>query len=100
VNLDPANLLLYGKANPLDALDILGTLVRGVHAKDGEYPTDGRNLGKEQPLGQGRVNFPALVGKLKVMGYTGALTIEREISGPRQTEDIKSAIRLLEPLCA
>jgi L-ribulose-5-phosphate 3-epimerase len=100
VNLDPANLLLYGKANPLDALDVIGTLVRGVHAKDGEYPTDGRSLGKEQPLGQGRVGFPALVAKLKALGYAGALTIEREISGPRQIEDIKLAIRLLEPLCA
>ncbi len=100
VNLDPANLLLYGKANPLDALDIIGTYVRGVHAKDGEYPTDGRSLGKEQPLGQGRVNFPALVAKLKALGYDGALTIEREISGPRQAEDIRLAIRVLEPLIA
>ena len=37
VNLDPANLLMYGKANPTDALDILGRHVKGVHAKDGEY---------------------------------------------------------------
>jgi sugar phosphate isomerase/epimerase len=100
INLDPANLLLYGKANPLDALDVFGACVRGVHAKDGEYPTDGRSLGKEQPLGQGRVNFPALIGKLKALGYSGALTIEREISGPKQIEDIKLAIRLLEPLVA
>ena len=100
VNLDPANLLLYGKANPLDALDVIGSYVRGVHAKDGDYPTDGRSLGKEQPLGQGRVNFPALIGKLKSLHYQGALTIEREISGPKQIEDIKLAIRLLEPLCA
>jgi sugar phosphate isomerase/epimerase len=100
VNLDPANLLLYGKANPLDALDVLGPYVRGVHAKDGEYPTDGRRLGQERPLGQGRVGFPALVGRLQALGYTGALTIEREISGPRQAEDIRLAIRLLEPLCA
>jgi sugar phosphate isomerase/epimerase len=99
VNLDPANLLMYGKANPIDALDIIGRYVRGVHAKDGEYPTDGRSLGREQPLGQGRVNVPALVAKLKALGYRGALTIEREISGPRQIEDIKLAIRLLEPLC-
>ncbi|MBI3973002.1 MAG: sugar phosphate isomerase/epimerase [Chloroflexi bacterium] len=99
INLDPANLLLYGKANPLDALDVFGQYVRGVHAKDGEYPTDGRSLGRERPLGQGRVNFPALIGKLKALGYGGALTIEREISGPQQIEDIRLAIRLLEPLC-
>jgi sugar phosphate isomerase/epimerase len=99
VNIDPANLLMYGKANPIDALDILGAYVRGVHAKDGEYPTDPGKLGVEKPLGEGRVNFPALIAKLKSFGYSGALTIEREISGPQQIEDIKKAIRFLEPLC-
>lgn len=98
INLDPANLLLYGKANPVDALDTIGTYVRGVHAKDGEYPTNGRFLGEEKPLGEGRVNFPVLVPRLKACGFTGALTIEREISGPRQVEDIKRAIELLTPL--
>ena len=57
INLDPANLLMYGKANPVDALDVFGTYVRGVHAKDGEYPTNGRELGVEKPLGEGRVHF-------------------------------------------
>lgn len=98
INLDPANLLMYGNGNPLDALDVFGRYVRGVHAKDGEYPSDGYNLGPELPLGEGRVNFPALVGKLKALGYTGALTIEREISGAQQIADIKHAIDLLTPL--
>jgi sugar phosphate isomerase/epimerase len=98
INLDPANLLMYGKANPVDALDAIGAYVRGVHAKDGEYPTNGRHLGVEKPLGEGRVNFPVLVPKLKSLGYSGALTIEREISGPRQIADIKRAIALLEEL--
>ena len=99
VNLDPANLLMYGKANPVDALDILGPLVRGVHAKDGEYPTEPSSLGVEKPMGEGRVNFPVLVPKLKSFGYEGALTIEREISGDQQITDIKRAIAILEPLC-
>lgn len=98
VNLDPANLLMYGKANPVDALDILGPYVRGVHAKDGEYPTNPRELGHEMPLGEGRVNFPVLIPKLKSFGFTGALTIEREISGPQQIADIKRAMELLTPL--
>ena len=98
VNFDPANLLMYGKANPIDALDILGTYVRGVHAKDGEYPTNGRELGKERPLGEGRVNFPKLISKLKSLGYEGAITIEREISGPQQMVDILRAKRILERL--
>jgi L-ribulose-5-phosphate 3-epimerase len=99
VNLDPANLLMYGKANPIDALDILGPYVRGVHAKDGEYPTVPGELGVEKPLGEGRVDFPKFVAKLKSFGYNGALTIEREISGPQQVADIKRAIEVLKPLC-
>jgi L-ribulose-5-phosphate 3-epimerase len=98
INLDPANLLMYGNANPVDALDLLGPYIRDVHAKDGDYPTEGRSLGPERVLGEGRVNFPALIPKLKSFGYAGSLTIEREISGPRQTEDIKHAIALLQPL--
>jgi sugar phosphate isomerase/epimerase len=98
VNLDPANLLMYGKANPVDALDVIGRLVRGVHAKDGEYPTNGRELGRERPLGEGRVNFPVLIPKLKALGYTGAITIEREVGGPAQIEGIARAVRVLEPL--
>ncbi|MDO8683758.1 MAG: sugar phosphate isomerase/epimerase family protein [Armatimonadota bacterium] len=99
VNLDPANLLMYGKANPIDALDLLGPYIKGVHAKDGEYPTEPGSLGVEKPLGQGRVNFPLLIPKLKSFGYSGALTIEREISGERQITDIKKAMEILEPLC-
>ncbi len=98
INLDPANLLMYGKANPVDALDVFGKYVRGTHCKDGEYPTNGRELGKEKPLGEGRVNFPVLIPKLKSLGYRGHLTIEREITGPQQIEDIKRAMAVLEPL--
>ncbi|MCU0521659.1 MAG: sugar phosphate isomerase/epimerase [Anaerolineae bacterium] len=98
VNLDPANLLMYGKANPVDALDLLGHYIRGVHAKDGEYPTAGRVLGVEKPLGEGRVNFPVLIAKLKALGYSGALTIEREITGPQQIKDIQHAIAFLSKL--
>ncbi|MGC9399975.1 MAG: sugar phosphate isomerase/epimerase family protein [Anaerolineae bacterium] len=98
INLDPANLLMYGKANPVDALDVFGRYVAGVHAKDGDYPTNGRELGPEKRLGEGRVDFPALVARLKALGYAGALTIEREITGPQQIADIQHAIDLLTPL--
>ena len=98
INLDSANLILYGKANPVDALDVFGEFVRGVHAKDGLYPTDGQNLGKEMPIGQGRVDFPALIGRLKELGYDGALTIEREITGEQQLKDILAAKTYLENL--
>jgi L-ribulose-5-phosphate 3-epimerase len=100
VNLDTANLILYGKGNPLDALDMLGKLVRGVHAKDGLFPTDPKKLGEEVPIGQGKADFPELIPRLKQLGYTGALTIEREISGPKQLEDIKKEKAYLEKLIA
>jgi sugar phosphate isomerase/epimerase len=100
VNLDCANLILYGKGNPLDALDVLGHLVRGTHAKDGLFPTDPRKLGEEVPIGKGKANFPKLIPRLHELGYTGPLTIEREISGPQQLEDIKMEKLYLEKLVA
>ncbi len=98
VNFDAANLILYGKANPVEALDVLGPLVMGVHAKDGLYPADPNQLGRETPIGQGKVNFPRFIGRLKEIGYTGPITIEREISGPKQLEDIRAAKAYLEKL--
>ena len=98
VNFDAANLILYDKANPVDALDILGPLVLGVHAKDGLYPTNPDNLGEEVPIGKGKVNFPLFIPRLKAVGFKGPITIEREISGPKQTEDILASKRFLEKL--
>ena len=98
VNLDPANLIMYGKANPVDALDVFGKYVRDVHAKDGCYPKDGKSLGPETAIGDGQVNFPKLVEKLRSVGYDGPLTIEREISGEQQIKDIIAAKAFLETL--
>lgn len=100
INLDVANLILYGKANPLDALDVIGTLVRGLHAKDGLYPTDPHKLGEEVPIGQGKVDFPKLIRRLKELRYRGPITIEREIGGAQQLQDIRKAKAYLESLIA
>jgi sugar phosphate isomerase/epimerase len=80
----------------VDALGVIGKYVRDVHAKDGCYPTDGRMLERETPLGEGMVNFPALIKGLQTLGYDGAITIEREISGEQQIADIIKAKALLE----
>ena len=96
VNFDCANLILYGKANPVDALEIIGRHVQSVHAKDGRYPTNPRDLGEEVPIGQGHVDFPRVLASLKNLGYRGAITIEREISGPKQMEDLKHEKAYLE----
>lgn len=89
VNLDTANLILYDKANPLDALDILGPYVKNTHAKDGLYPTNPHDLGKEVAIPHGKVDFPKIIARLKKLNYQGPITIEREISGPQQIEDVK-----------
>lgn len=96
INLDPANLLLYGKGNPMDAVDVFGQYVVGMHVKDGDYPTDGNNLGCEYKVGCGRVNFEYIIKKLHSFGYNGPLTIEREISGDEQKKDIIDTITLLQ----
>lgn len=88
VNLDTANLILYGKANPVDALDVFGKYVRNLHAKDGTYPTNGKELGNETRIGDGKVDFDALFRKLHELGYDSYVTIEREITGDQQTADI------------
>ena len=96
INFDTANLILYGKANTLDALDVFGQYVMETHIKDGLYPTDGMSLGKEMPAGQGKANLPAVIKKLGELGYTGTFTIEREISGEQQQKDIAMARDLLK----
>jgi sugar phosphate isomerase/epimerase len=96
VGLDTANLILYGKANPVDAVDILGPHIRAVHAKDGKWPTDPSKLGEEVLIGKGIVDFKKVFTKLHAAGYTGAITIERETSGPQQIEDVRNEKIYLE----
>ncbi len=96
VGLDTANLILYGKANPVDAVDILGPHVRSIHAKDGKWPTDPSQLGEEVLIGKGLVDFRAVFTKLHRIGYQGAVTIERETSGPQQIEDVRQEKQYLE----
>jgi sugar phosphate isomerase/epimerase len=96
VGLDTANLILYGKANPVDAVDILGPHVRSVHAKDGRWPTDPSKLGEEVLIGKGLVDFKQVFAKLHRLGYAGAITIERETSGPQQIEDVRQEKLYLE----
>jgi len=81
VNLDTGNLVRYGKANPVDALDVIGKYVRNIHAKDGFYPTNGRELGKEACVGEGKVDFYALFKQLRELGYDSYVTIENELFG-------------------
>lgn len=100
INLDPANLLLYGKDRPMNVVDDLAKFVFNTHCKDGFPPEPGRGLGEEAPLGEGEVRIRELIPALYRHGYRGPLTIEREISGPQQTADILRAKALLEEIRA
>ena len=92
INCDLANLLMYGKANSLDAVKQFGSLIKEFHAKDGRYPDPNNpyELGAEVPIPTGEVNFPAVIAELKKQGFQGALTIECELNGARHDYVIKT----------
>ena len=74
--------------------------MRGVHAKDGLYPVNGRELGQEVRIGAGKVDFARLIARLREVGFDGSLTIEREIEGEEQIRDIMDAKTYLNRLIA
>lgn len=101
INFDPANMILYGTGDPIEALGVLALHVVSVHCKDGDWPPKEMPgaLGKEKPLGQGSVGMERFVAKLKEIGYKGPLTIEREAEDPQERlRDIRMAVGLLEQI--
>lgn len=101
INFDPANMILYGSGEPIEALKLVGKHVRSVHCKDARWAArPGREWGTETPLGEGEVGIENYLRTLKEIGYRGPLTIEREISGPEQLRDLGAAVKLLERLRA
>lgn len=103
INFDPANMILYGTGDPVEALEVLGRHIISVHCKDGDWPPreQPEALGQERPLGEGSVDIPAFISKLKEIGYKGVLTIEREnVAEPQRSSDIRKAATLLRRLVA
>ncbi len=100
VNFDPANMILYGSGDPMEALRTLGGHVLTVHCKDGTWPEAAGAWGRETPLGDGDVGMRRYVRTLREIGYTGPLVIEREIVGEEQRADIRRAIDLLNSIRA
>lgn len=101
VNFDPANMILYGTGQPIDALKLVGQYVRSVHCKDANWSDQpGVTWGQEMPLGKGQVNIADYLSTLKEIGYLGPLTIEREIpqEPERQKAEISHASGLLAKL--
>ncbi len=103
INFDPANMILYGSGQPIEALRKVGKFVRSVHCKDAKWAANpGKEWGAEVPLGQGDVGFETFLNTLREMGYDGPLTIEREIpqDPQRQKTEIGQAVDRLQTLKA
>lgn len=100
VNFDPANMILYGSGEPMEALRTLREHVLTVHCKDGTWPETPGEWGRETPLGDGDVGMEGYVRTLREIGYAGPLVIEREIVGEEQRADIGRAIALLNRIRA
>jgi sugar phosphate isomerase/epimerase len=101
INFDPANMILYGSGDPIEAFEKLAPHVVSVHAKDGNWPPSGQPgaLGTEMPLGQGAVGMPRFVDALKRANYQGSVNVEREIEDQTQRlADIAMGIHLLRQL--
>ncbi|MFO1022666.1 MAG: sugar phosphate isomerase/epimerase family protein [Planctomycetales bacterium] len=103
INFDPANMILYGSGEPIEALRKVGKYVRSVHCKDAKWAAPeqrGKSWGTEVALGEGDVGMERYLRTLLALGYTGPLTIEREISHDRerQKQDIGTAVKLLTDL--
>lgn len=103
INFDPANMILYGTGDPIEALKKVGHLVRSIHCKDATWAAEdvrGTAWGAEVPLGEGDVGMETYLRTLNELGYEGPLTIEREIAHDRdrQKADIGQAVKLLEEL--
>jgi len=101
INFDPANMILYGSGDPIEALRELAPHVVSVHAKDGDWPPKGvaGALGKEQPLGKGAVGMERFVRTLEEIGFRGPLNVEREIENHEERlRDMRDGIELLRRL--
>ena len=101
INFDPANLILYGTGDPIEALGILGPHVLSVHCKDGDWPPAHipGALGKERPLGRGAVGMQRFIDQLRVVGFRGPLTVERETHDQEERMlDLAMGVKLLKHL--
>ena len=94
VNFDPANMILYAKGNPVEAVRTLAPWIRHVHLKDAVLTKTPGTWGTEVPWGDGEVDAPRFLAELKAAGYTGAFAIERE-GGNDRTGDIALAAKRL-----
>ena len=97
VNFDPANMILYDKGNPIDALRALGPWLKQCHIKDAVRTKSAGTWGEEVVVGLGDVNWQQFFSVLRELKFNGDLCIERE-AGPQRVSDISAARKFLESL--
>jgi sugar phosphate isomerase/epimerase len=95
VNFDPANMILYAKGNPIEALRTLGPWIRQVHIKDATSTKTPGTWGAEVPAGTGEVDWKAFFAALKALNFKGNFVIERE-AGTERAADIRRAREVVE----
>lgn len=98
VNFDPANMILYDKGNPIEAVGTLAPWIKHVHIKDALRTQTPGTWGVEVPWGTGQVGGTEFLKALKRINFAGALAIERE-SGDDRLGDIKTAVDGLNSFC-
>ncbi len=98
VNFDPANMILYDKGEPAEAVAVLAPWIRHVHIKDAIRTKQPGTWGLEVPWGDGEVAAEAFLATLKETGFDGAVAIERE-AGDDRFGDIKLAADRLRQSC-
>ncbi len=90
VNFDPANMILYDKGNPIEAVTVLAPWIKHIHIKDANRTEQPGTWGAEVPWGDGQVRPDKFLNALTEIGFDGALAIERE-AGDDRPGDIKLA---------
>ena len=91
VNFDPANMILYGAGDPIEAIEILAAEIGHVHVKDAiASDRPGKEWGQEVCFGAGSVGPARFLTALKLARYTGPLAIEREAGESRAADVIKA----------
>jgi L-ribulose-5-phosphate 3-epimerase len=119
VNFDPANMVMVTGDDPVQGVYTLKDYIVHTHVKDGRQLRridprevygalgfEGMSHDKiaemaasgaaflEVPLGEGAVDFAAYFAALQDIGYTGYLTIEREV-GVQPETDIRKAVQFI-----
>lgn len=95
VNFDPANMILYGKGDPGQALHTLAPWVRQMHIKDARRTKVPGTWGQEVPAGKGDVKWRAFFASFKHVVHNLNLVIERE-QGDQRVADIRTARRVVQ----